>query len=251
MLGREAPSFLRPLLGLNGDQDVKRCFEQSLALAHQTLGDKHVYTGLVHHELAVTLVQQKQYLEAELHFRACLSIAKDYGLDHPKTTIVLGNFTSLLQRRGKVPEAQKMLDEALAVRRKRYPAGHAGIADVKFLQAFLLPGEDPAGRRALLLREALTMYCQSPGVPHFADSCLDFLAKGLAAPRIVDLASELADAAAARKDGDRDRFLDLAMNALGRAWKKGFRDRERLRKDRKFDGLRQRPEFQKLIAETS
>src|SRR5207253_4723592 len=92
--------------------------------------------------------------EAETYFRSCLGIAREYGLDHPKATALLVNFCSLLHRRGKQAEARDLLDEALQVRQKRRPKGHAAIADVKVIQARLLAEEGRSSPRRQLLQEA-------------------------------------------------------------------------------------------------
>jgi tetratricopeptide (TPR) repeat protein len=247
IIGRELPALLRKtLLGLKDDQDVERCFEQSLDLARKNLGDRHVYVALVHHELAVALMRNRKDSAAETHFRSCLDIARDFGLDHPKTTVLLVNFSSLLQRRGKTAEVRALLEEALQVRKKRYPKGNASIADIMVLQGLFLLQEGPQRRT---FQEALTMYCQFPGAfPGFPEECLTRLAKSLKAPELVDLACQFACAAGKRKGTQADRFGRLAMNALRRARAAGFRDADRLQ-DKSLDAVRGRKDFQKLVAE--
>jgi tetratricopeptide (TPR) repeat protein/tRNA A-37 threonylcarbamoyl transferase component Bud32 len=236
IIGRDLPVLVRKtLLGLKDDRDVEKCFEDSLALARKTLGKEHVYVALVLHELGLTLMRHHKDFEAETHFRECLRIAREYGLDHPKTTILLRHFCILLNRNGKQAEARELLEEALAVRQKRHPKGHASVADVLALQ----------GRS----REALTMYCQFPGAyPGYAESCLSMLAPTLQATELVDLACQFARAAGQRQGDERDRFFNLAMTALRRAKGNGFREVERLQ-HKDLDGLRGRKDFQKLVAE--
>jgi len=250
IIGRELPALVRKtLLGLKDDQDVERCFEKSLELARRSLGDNHVYVGLVLHELAVTLAKHHKDSQAEHHFRECLRIAREFGLDHPKTTALLLNFSKLLHRRDKQAEAKALLEEALQVRQKRHPQGHVSIADIKVIQAHLLPDQGPSSPRRRLLRDALTQYCQSPGAAtHFARDCVALLCNKLEAPEIVDIACQLARAAAKRPDNERASFLDLAMNALRRAQKMGWHDAERLL-DKNLDCLRLRQDFQKLVVE--
>jgi len=247
IIGRELPVLVRKtVLGLKDDRDVETCFEKSLDLARKSLGDDHVYVGLVLHELAVTLVKNHKDSAAEPHFRECLRILREFGLDHPKATVVLINFTSLLNRRGKQKEARELLEEAVQVRQKRHPKGHTSIADIKVIQGSLKREVEPRRR---LLQEAMTLYCQCPGpVFGFADDCLTMLSRVLKAPDIVDVACQLGRAAGQRKGSEREHFLDLAMKALRKAKTMGFRDLERLQ-DTNLDGLRDRRDFKSFVSE--
>jgi tetratricopeptide (TPR) repeat protein/tRNA A-37 threonylcarbamoyl transferase component Bud32 len=253
VMARYLPPFARRLLlGLKDDQAVEDCLKRALDLAREALGDHHAYVALVLHELAFTLGQHHKEEAAEHYYEDCLRIAREYGLDHPKATILLGNYCFLLQRRGKQVKAELLLEEALQVRRERSPVNHSSIADVLVIQAALLADASASSRRQQLLREALTIYCKSPGAPRgYFPFAVRLLAASLTAPENYAVACQLARVAAARSEQgrERDRYLDLAMIALRRAREKGFKDVERLRQDKNLDGLREREEFQKLLAE--
>jgi hypothetical protein len=62
-----------------------------------------------------------------------------------------------------------------------------------------------------------------------------------------DFALTAAAAKTAGQDDTQARCADLALDALGRALKAGYRDRERLRTDSALDILRPRDDFQKLL----
>jgi tetratricopeptide (TPR) repeat protein len=252
VMGRELPALPRRLLlGLKDDEEVERCLKRSLDLAREVLGDHHAYVALVLHELAATLQQHHKEEEAERYYRDCLAIAREYGLDHPKTTILLGNFCMLLKSRGKRAEAEQLLEEALKVRRQRHPSGHCAVADALLILAALQ--DDPGSpRRRQLLREALTLYCQSPGAPReYVSICVRLATFSLDAAELYDVACELGRSAARRKEQsrERDRYLGLAVTALRGAKAKGFKDVARLGREKDLDGLRQREDFKKLVAE--
>jgi tetratricopeptide (TPR) repeat protein len=158
MMSRELSSSVGGRLGLGGVEQAQRSFEKSLELARRALGDRHPYVGLVHHELAVTLQRQGKDEEAERNYRACLRILREYGLEHPKATVVLRNFGRLLDRRGKRSEAEQLLQEAEEARRTHFGPNHYLLADFLMVHAELLDGPTERSRREPLLREALAIY---------------------------------------------------------------------------------------------
>jgi tetratricopeptide (TPR) repeat protein len=249
IIGRNLPS-LGALLGLKDQTAVEHSFERSLALARKALGNHHAYVALVLHELAFTLAQHGKFAEAERYFADCYRIAREYGLYHPKVTILLGNYCAVLKRRGKRAQARRLLDEALAARRPRYPANHRGIADLLVIRAAVLTDPGSSSRRQEL-HAALAMYCKAAAVPgRFASICVQLLTDGLPAPDNYAVACELARAAGrAKAEGAREQFGDLAMVALGKARQKGFADARRLGQDEDVAALRGRKDFQKLLAE--
>jgi tetratricopeptide (TPR) repeat protein/tRNA A-37 threonylcarbamoyl transferase component Bud32 len=253
VLARDLPAWARKLfLGLNDDQSVEDCLQQSLAVARKSVRDDHPWLGLILHELAYTLQQHGKEEEAERYYRDCLRIARIAGLHNPKTTFLLGNFCPLLKKRGKQAEAEQLLDEALQLRQKTFPPNHYTIADIRLLQSVLLGGPGNLPRRKQLLREALASYCQASGPPRqYVALCLNEMKFCFDAAELVDVADALARAAAQHQDkpGEGDAFADLAVNMLRQAVTAGFKDGQRLARDKDLDGLRPREDFQKLVAE--
>jgi tetratricopeptide (TPR) repeat protein/tRNA A-37 threonylcarbamoyl transferase component Bud32 len=249
LIARGQPALGR-FLGLKDDRAIEHCLERSLVLAREALGNHHAYVALVLHEQAYTLAQHDKAEAAERQYEDCLRIAREYGLHHPKATILLHNYCFLLQRRGKKARADRLLAEALEARRRRYPANHRCIADLLVIRAALLAKPGSVSRRQWL-REALTIYCNARVAPPlYAPECVGLLAESLTAPDSFAVACELARAArSAKQKGMGDRFLDLAMVALGEARAKGFKDAKRLRQDKDLAGLRGRKDFQKLLVE--
>jgi hypothetical protein len=81
--------------------------------------------------------------------------------------------------------------------------------------------------------------------------CVERLTENLSATEIISLACELARAAARRgaQTGPSIGYQDLALKALRSARKKGFKDAARLMKDKDLSVLRERKEFQAILAE--
>jgi tetratricopeptide (TPR) repeat protein len=252
-LARHLPEIARfPLLGLKDDEAVEKCFYRSLDLAREALGSEHVYVTLVLHELATTLADHKKDEPAERYFRDCLRNARLYGLDHPKTNILLSNFCSFLKRRGKQAEAEQLLEEAIHVRQRRHSLRHFLVADILVIRATTLEKDSTSNHRRELLREALAIYCESPGgTRSLVSACVRELARDLSATESYDLACTLAFAAKTRDEHsvERTTFLDLALTVLRSSLKKGLRDAERMQHDRNLDTLRGRDDFKKLIVE--
>jgi serine/threonine protein kinase/tetratricopeptide (TPR) repeat protein len=252
VLARDLPPLARRfLLGLDDDRSVENCLKQALAMARGVVHENHPWLALIFHELAYTLEHNNKGEEAEGYYRDCLRIAKVYGLDHPKTTILLGNFCPLLESRGKKAEAEQLLDEALQLRLKRYPLNHYAIAEIRLIQSALLEGPDTLPRRKQLLREVLASYSQTPGPPRkYLPACLREMESCFDPAELVDAAGELARSAARRPEasGERDAYAKHAVKLLRGALKAGFKDAQRLARDKDLEGLRQRDDFQKLVA---
>jgi serine/threonine protein kinase/tetratricopeptide (TPR) repeat protein len=250
LLARELPDA-REELGLNKDESAEDCLKRSRDLALKVVGNRHYFVALVTYELASTLQRQGKMEEAEAAYRDCLRIGRVFGLDHPKVILLLDSFCPFLVQRGKRPEAERLLAEALQARRRREVPDPAAIADILVLQAELLSGQDSSLRRKQLLLQALEHYCKAAGNPRGnLFECLDRLGDCLKAPELFRAACDIARVATRReRTGERDRYLKLAMTMLWRARKKGFRDVRRLREERDLDGLRGRADFRKLLRE--
>jgi tetratricopeptide (TPR) repeat protein/tRNA A-37 threonylcarbamoyl transferase component Bud32 len=155
------PRAVSSVFGLGGAHEAVGCLQRSLKLARQELGDQHAYVGLVLHELARAENSAGQYAAAEQHFRDCLRIARRYGLEHPKSTILLRTFCAFLRDRGKPDEANKLLAEALHERRRRRGLKHHLVADILLLSVELSLASAEHSARERLLREAAAIYRQS------------------------------------------------------------------------------------------
>jgi tetratricopeptide (TPR) repeat protein len=248
VIARELPAWARP--GFRDDA-IEDCLRRALELAKANLHDKHVFVGLVLHELAYTLMRHHKDEEAERYFRDCPKVLQGIGLDHPKATFLFWNFGNLLSRQGKPAEVASLLAEALEARSKRYPPDHYLIAEIRLLQAVLRKVAAPSQVRQLL-HEALATFVRSPGPPNrWLGLGVRHLPDCLPASDLCDIACALAHAAAARGESsdERNGYQELAVSALRQAQQKGFHDVERLRHDQDLDKLRGRTDFEKLVGE--
>jgi tetratricopeptide (TPR) repeat protein len=231
-------------------QEAVRSLQESLDLARKALGSDHAYVALVLHELARALEKRHQDAEAEQYYRDCLRIAEQFGLEHPKVSLLLGSFSTLLQRRGKRPEAEALLDRALTARVQKYGPNHNLVGDVLVIQARLLNRPSESSQRDQLLRRAVSIYSQTPGPPRRAlRACLHQLARSVPADELFAVACELGASAARRPEtnDERGKYFDLAVETLERAAGKGFRDVARVREAPELAGLRMRPAFQQVL----
>jgi serine/threonine protein kinase/tetratricopeptide (TPR) repeat protein len=251
VIARSANPLVRLSLGMKYNESGADCLRKSLALAKQHLSAKHAFVALILHELGLTLMQDKKNEEAERYFLECLDIARAYGLDHPKTTYLLANFGTLLVRLGQPVRAEQLLAEAMQARRKRYSGHHYLVKEVQVLQAGLVESLSHSERRQLL-REALTQGSPSSGgLTRWTEFSVRRMAERLSPTELCDIASDLAAAAAQRKEesNERKEWEDLALTTLRRARQKGFHDVERLSHDKDLDNLRGRKDFQQFVAE--
>jgi tetratricopeptide (TPR) repeat protein len=172
---------LSSVFGLGSAGEAVGCFKRSLKLAQQEFGDQHCYVALILHELARAESRAGQYAAAEQHFRDCLRIARRYGLEHPKSTILLRTFCAFLRDRGKAEEAKKLLAEALHERRRRRGPKHHLVADILLLSVELSLASAKRSAQERLLREAAAIYRQSPDASRRNRiACLNLLAVSLA-----------------------------------------------------------------------
>ncbi len=73
-----------------------------------------------------------QYQEAEPLQQEALAIGeKQYGVNHPNTSYLLGNLANLYSDRGKYDEAEPLYQRALAIREKVLGPGHPETVRVK------------------------------------------------------------------------------------------------------------------------
>jgi tetratricopeptide (TPR) repeat protein len=66
--------------------------------------------------LALVLSKQGKLAEAEIHFRAAVTIARTQeGTDYPDTVLFILNLGNILRREGKLAEARALAEEAVAI----------------------------------------------------------------------------------------------------------------------------------------
>ena len=247
LLIRDFPAA-RLVLGLKKEDSAVEYLRRAEEMGRKTLRDQHPLVGLIAHELGIALEREGKLEEAEKAYRDCLAIIRLYGLDHPKAPILLGNFCWLLFRRGKQAEAIQYVDQALEAHSRHETPLHASIGDLLVIKAELVGGAK--AQRLKLLEQALDHYCLATGNPRGQmRRCLDRLEEMLPPRELVNAACRLVRSTADRTKADeRDRYLELAMETLQAAKKKGFKDVGRLREEPDLQKLVGRPDFEKLVS---
>ena len=84
------------------------------------------------------------------------------GLEHPKAIVLVSNYASLLGRRGKRPQAEKLYEELLDAQQARFGANHFFVANVLTAYADFLAQHDE-DRCEQMLRWAMLIYRDSGG----------------------------------------------------------------------------------------
>ncbi|MCP4589421.1 MAG: serine/threonine protein kinase, partial [bacterium] len=150
--------FARCCLDLGLYEEAENLLREAMELRRQSLGDEHIETAAVEHDLARVLHKQNSYREAErLHRHALRVRAETYGEVHAAVAESQSDLAWLLKDRGKLTEAEPLYRRALASRRKLHGAEHSDVANsLNKLAQFLVQFGDYAEAEPLL-REALAM----------------------------------------------------------------------------------------------
>lgn len=90
-----------------------------LSLVEHAFGPDHLYTGRVHHALALIHLAKDWRRQAKHHFeRAIAILQQELGPDHPDLIADLEGYAALLRRRDEIDHAEKLEARAKAIRAK-------------------------------------------------------------------------------------------------------------------------------------
>lgn len=264
---------------LGRHQEALALHEKTLAIRQEKLGPNHLDTLRSGMELAIQEFQLGQYEKAAGRFRESLAgHRKILPAGHPELLALQNNLAGCELMRGRPEEALPLFQETLAARRDKLGPLHPDtLGSVQNLVTTLellnrgkeaLPeleatlqaaagGTDPgSARRLLVLRQ---IACQFRGDEAGCRSAYRELAAGKPtqpgelfemachAGR-VGLATQLADPSPA---GTQRAAQDAeeTMAWLRKAIAAGYRDNGWIRREKALDLVRDRPDFQKLVAE--
>ena len=98
-----------PLL-LGGDfKQAERYGREALAEAEKTFGANHLNTASSRSSLALVLHYEEREAESEQLYRQALAVrARQQGMLHPATALLLLNLADVVQAQGRLPEAEKL-----------------------------------------------------------------------------------------------------------------------------------------------
>jgi tetratricopeptide (TPR) repeat protein len=215
--------------------------------------------------------------ESRASHEKALALHEALAKDHPKIVdyvVSLGgsycNMGGVLSDQGRPEEALPWLAKAVATLEKVLPQGRPTGTAGQFLCNTLVTRAEALGKlrrypealqdwdRALALEEGprRTMFrlgragtLARAGKHAEASAEADALAGGKdASPRLLyDAACVYALASAAADASLGERYAARAVELLGRAIDRGYKDAKHLQKDSDLDRLRPRPDFQKLL----
>jgi tetratricopeptide (TPR) repeat protein len=136
-----------------------RLLEEVRDGAAKVLGDDHPYMALMHYQLAVNYESLREFQRAEDSYRTSLEVGrKAVGLEHPKTLYPVQKLAELLARRGKRLEGEKLFEELLEARRKRFGNVDVFVAEALDGYASYLDRRGDTSRAEALFREALDIF---------------------------------------------------------------------------------------------
>jgi tetratricopeptide (TPR) repeat protein len=180
--------------------------------------------------------------------RALVGSEKVFGPDHPNTLVIVNNLAMLYKARKDYPAAERLLERALAIRRKlaadfpTVPAYRQGLADGHSNLGNLLKD---LGKRA----EAEAEYGNALAISQ--QIVADFPAIPAYRHDLAASYYNLACLYAIRSGKEADKqqeYADRAMELLQKAVKTGYADTAHMAKDTDLDPLRNREDFKKLLA---
>jgi Tetratricopeptide repeat len=87
----------------------------------KTLGEDHLDTGIISHNLAMIYHSAGKLVQAEPLYKQALSIkTKAMGAKHPQVLTLLGHYTTLLYQTNRAPEAEALRASAIAISSGRF-----------------------------------------------------------------------------------------------------------------------------------
>jgi tetratricopeptide (TPR) repeat protein/tRNA A-37 threonylcarbamoyl transferase component Bud32 len=246
-LGPEHPATLRSMgnlansYGALGRQtDALKLRERLLELFRARLGPDHADTLKTMNNLAASYEHFGRAGEAlKLYQEALARLKANLGPDHPFTLLEMGNLANSLAALGRSAEALPLIDECLrrSAGRPVHPQLIPLVLDLR-LRHFEKAG-DAAGCRATAERWEGTKRTDAESL--YTAACMRAVTAAVA--RRASGAPGAEATRTARADADR------AMAWLKRAVAAGFKQGERIKKDRDLDALRDREDFKKLLAD--
>jgi tetratricopeptide (TPR) repeat protein len=139
------------------DRVAERSLRESLEISSRLLGDDHPYNAFAIFTLAGLFADQNRLDEAESYYRRCVTICREKaGMGYPRVALVVSEFATFLDRRGKRAEAIALYDEMIEGRRARFAADHVMLAEgLAFQGGFLQHRNPPKAEKVLLEADAI------------------------------------------------------------------------------------------------
>jgi tetratricopeptide (TPR) repeat protein len=224
---------------LGRQAEARKLQEQALAIKRAKLGPDHPETiaGMWH--LGLVLFDQGQHADAlKLHEEALTLTETKFGLDHPRTLGCMNTLAANYLTAGRDADALKLLDESL----KRVTAkavqpdliGQVMSVRLRYFQKT----KDAAGCRETA--EMCERLKRTDSNSLYEAACMR------AVTAAVIRGTDLQSVPKAKEAGVE---ADRAMAWLKQAVAAGYKDAEHMKQDKDLDAVRDREDFEKLLAD--
>ena len=141
-------------------QDALSALNQALEIYQSIYPDgRHPSVAAAHHNLGRALKSVERYAEAEPHVRNARELAGEFfGIEDVRYAMATENLGDLLGRMGRHIEAEQLLIEAMASKRKVLGNRHQAVGASKIVMARLRLDQDQADEALELARSALVLF---------------------------------------------------------------------------------------------
>jgi eukaryotic-like serine/threonine-protein kinase len=276
VLGPDHPETLKSLSNLamvlqsqHRFADAEQLYREALATQQHVLGQEHQNTARAMFNLAALLFLEGRFADAEKLDREALAIqSRTLGPDHPDTLASKRNLATSLLKEGHLAEAEKMERETLNARLRVLGPGNLLTMSTQSGVAEILIREGRYAEAEKIARQAFEAQLRNLGPQNpYTVEALQQLGTAMAYTHRYAEASKLFRDVTEKQDsskGQVDSFSvwysfacvavaanhpEDALQYLGEAIKRGFKNADGLMADDNLKDLRQNPHFQELIAE--
>jgi eukaryotic-like serine/threonine-protein kinase len=234
VLGPEHPAILGTMFNLASllanegrHAEAEKLYRETLAIQLRTLGPEHPRTLLTKDDLADELFNEGHVEEAEkLHREALVAMVRVIGPEHPSTLVCQSGLAKDLIREGHYREAEKIAQQAFEAALRTLGPQHPYTLHALQQLGTALAYTHRYAEAGKLFRDTIEKQDGSKGQGDRFSVWYSFACVAVAANRQAD-----------------------ALQYLGAAIKRGYKDAAAMSADDDLKSLRQNPHFQELVAE--
>jgi len=234
VLGPEHPAILGTMFNLASllanegrHAEAEKLYRETLAIQLRTLGPEHPRTLLTKDDLADELFNEGHVEEAEkLHREALVAMVRVIGPEHPSTLVCQSGLAKDLIREGHYREAEKIAQQAFEADLRTLGPQHPYTLHALQQLGTALAYTHRYAEAGKLFRDTIEKQDGSKGQGDRFSVWYSFACVAVAANRQAD-----------------------ALQYLGAAIKRGYKDAAAMSADDDLKSLRQNPHFQELVAE--
>ncbi len=232
-MGNLAKSFS----DLGRHDEARELLEKVVALEKTKLGNNHANTIQSIYSLAITNVKLGRYAVAlSLHQEALALRKEKFGANNYQTLFSMWGVAGTLAKLGRTPEAVPIIDDCLQrAAGKDYRSDFFGLADIRM--RYFEKKQDAAGCRTTA--EMFEKVHRNDAASLYNAACMRAITSA------VIRATDKSSTGAKQADEEAERAMAWLEKAVGG----GFKNVANMKKDSDLVSLRDRPDFQRLVAE--